>query len=227
MVNNDLDDDDDDDDDLMEQIFGSDSSAESESDDDETSEESATELLSEESDSTDTDTEKDCTKGQLLVAQAPTVLEPSVPIFSDSNPASTVQVSGFRICGDNIDKTIRRRYVRSDKSNISIHYFHSYAVKNRINFSDLSDLPPNNSGLTSTDDLITVAHSMQPTEMDDEILRSDISVLISRILCKKMKFFETCFSDVVKWHIPHKYSSEMSQKSVVVGIKSTQSCRCH
>lgn len=34
----------------------------------------------------------------------------------------------FKLCGDNIDKTVKRRYMHSDKGNLSLHYFHSYAV---------------------------------------------------------------------------------------------------
>lgn len=49
----------------------------------------------------------------------------------------------FKICGDNIDKTVKRRYMCSDKGNLSLHAFHSYAVLDRIDLSDLPDsLPP-------------------------------------------------------------------------------------
>ena len=37
---------------------------------------------------------------------------------SQSNPVFT-----FKLCGDNIDKTVKRRYMRSDKSILSLHYF--------------------------------------------------------------------------------------------------------
>ena len=31
-----------------------------------------------------------------------------------------------------------------------------------------------------------------------------------------MSFFKTCFDDIIEWHIQHRYSKEMNQKSVVV-----------
>ena len=39
---------------------------------------------------------------------------------SQLNPVFT-----FKLCGDIIDKTVKRRYMRSDKSNVSLHYFHA------------------------------------------------------------------------------------------------------
>ena len=49
----------------------------------------------------------------------------------------------FCICGDNIDKSTKPRYMRygQNKAN-SIHYFHSYAVADRINVSNLSETAP-------------------------------------------------------------------------------------
>ena len=45
----------------------------------------------------------------------------------------------IKLCGDNIDKMVKRRYMRSDKGNLSLHYFHSFAALDRIDVSDLSD----------------------------------------------------------------------------------------
>ena len=43
---------------------------------------------------------------------------------------------------------IRRRHLCSDRENISLHYFHSFAAENRVNFSEFSDIRPDNSGIT-------------------------------------------------------------------------------
>jgi len=40
--------------------------------------------------------------------------------------------SGFKIVGDNIDKNLRRSYQRCDRQTVSLHYFHSCAVGDRI-----------------------------------------------------------------------------------------------
>jgi len=50
--------------------------------------------------------------------------------------------SGFKIVGDNIDKNFRRSFQRHDNKTISMHAFHIYAVKDRIDFSSYSDIAP-------------------------------------------------------------------------------------
>lgn len=149
-----------------------------------------------------------------IIAEAPRVLESCLHIERVPGVCQ-VKTNSFRICGDNIDKTIRRRFLRSDRSNTSLHYFHSYAVLNRIDFSNLSDSLPDNSTITNMEN---VAVSLQPTKLDDQILQDNIGMLISRILCTRMSFFRVCFQDLVHWHIKHKYTPEMSQKSVVVPL---------
>ena len=90
---------------------------------------------------------------------------------------------------------------------VSLHYFHSYTILNRVDFSHLSDEIPDNSTIH---DLKNVALSLQPTALDDQILQNNISTLISLILCNRMEFFKVCFQDIIQWHIKHKYSTEMS-----------------
>ena len=89
---------------------------------------------------------------------------------------------GYRLCGDNIDKTVRRRHLRSDRrNNISMHYFHVYAVENRIDFSNCPDVMPDNSKIS---DFRFVAKSLLSTSHDDAVLKANYGILISRILCK-------------------------------------------
>ena len=47
---------------------------------------------------------------------------------------------GFKVVGDNIDKTIRPSFERIDHHSISLHYYHSYAVLNRVDLSGLDDV---------------------------------------------------------------------------------------
>ena len=49
---------------------------------------------------------------------------------------------GFKIVGDNIDKNILPSFQRCDYQTKLFHYFHSYAVKNRMDLSDVSDIHP-------------------------------------------------------------------------------------
>lgn len=46
--------------------------------------------------------------------------------------------SGFKIVGDNIDVNFRRTFQRIDYSTMSHHFFHSFAVKDRVDLGSLS-----------------------------------------------------------------------------------------
>ena len=124
----------------------------------------------------------------------------------------TTTLTLYRLCGDNIDKTVRHRYMRCDsQGTISLHYFHSYAVADRIDFSKLSDQ-------SSVKDLEKEAKAllMLPSLEDEEALRQNFKILISRILCDNVPFFKASFDGVVVWHIRHEYYEEMSKKSETV-----------
>lgn len=49
---------------------------------------------------------------------------------------------GFKLVGDNLDKTVHRRHQTHDKQTVSMHYFHYYAIMDRIDLSKLSDKAP-------------------------------------------------------------------------------------
>jgi L1 cell adhesion molecule like protein len=102
--------------------------------------------------------------------------------------------------------------MRSDHQNVSLHYFHSIAVTDRIDFSNLPDTPP----AKPTPSLKSVSQSLLPTSTDNQILRKNFTVHISRILAQNMPFISHTFSDVIDWHISHQYSKEMARKSEVV-----------
>ena len=66
----------------------------------------------------------------LLTAVPPKVLEPYHHIEKIQRFTTTAIPKGYRICGDNIDKTVQPRFARSGKKNLSLHYFHFFAVQN-------------------------------------------------------------------------------------------------
>lgn len=100
-----------------------------------------------------------------------------------------------------------------DRQTESLHFFHSYAVKDRVNLSNFSDNPPSNT--PKPEDVIS---TVLPTEEDDAIIHDEFSILVARILCSHITYFKDTFADIVDRHIQHKYSQEMSQKSEVVSI---------
>ena len=119
----------------------------------------------------------------------------------------------YCLCGDNIDKTVKQRYMRSGTQKAgSIHYFHSYAVANRIDFSPLSEQTP---PLPSVD-IQQLAASLLPPSDDEVALRKNFAILVSCVLVANIKFFNTTFDGVVEWHIKHEFYKQMSKKSEVV-----------
>jgi len=113
-----------------------------------------------------------------LVATAPTVLEPYLSIIKEASKQAPKVPIGFRICGDNIDKAVHPRYMRCDRRNQSLHYFHSYAVQNRVDVSNLSDSPVDMSAYTPE----RMANTIVPSGSDDRALKENIAILISRVL---------------------------------------------
>ncbi len=99
--------------------------------------------------------------------------------------------------------------MRSDYQARSLHYFHSYAVRDRINTENFDDMP-------SAPDISQVNLDLiLPTTHDVHDMYSNMSVLIARVLKKYMPFFKK-YGSAVGRHIMHQYSEEMSKKSCVV-----------
>ncbi len=110
-----------------------------------------------------------------------------------------------RIVGDNIDKNVKPRDVRMDSQTVSLHYYHSYALRDRIDLSSFDDS-------SSSPDISEIDFSkFLPSSQDHDA----VSHLITRILCKDMPFFAKYGKGLEK-HIRHEYSNEMSRKSEVV-----------
>ena len=49
---------------------------------------------------------------------------------------------GYKFVGDNIDKNIKPRFQRHDNKGQSLHYYHGYAVRDRLDLSTLSNQRP-------------------------------------------------------------------------------------
>ena len=116
---------------------------------------------------------------------------------------STEAYPTFKIVGDNLDKYVKPRDMRIDAQASTLHYFHMYAVRDRLDTSQLSEELP------QPDEQILL------TDEDHKILSSNFSILICRVLKKHMPFF-TKFGSGVERHIWHMHSEEMSQKSEIV-----------
>ena len=135
-----------------------------------------------------------------------------------SETSTTVRSSwcGFKIIGDNIDKNVKPRYYRNDKQVYSLHYYHSYAVKDRIDFSSSPDksAKPVSSLYTHK----SVQHKfivyvsivfqipnvtalpynqLPPSTSDNQTLMYHLSIPVSRVLTTYIPYFKTSFGDIV------------------------------
>lgn len=84
------------------------------------------------------------------------------------------KLHGFKFVGDNIDKNIHPRFQRHEKRGQSLHYFHGYAVRDRIDLSTLSDVtPPFHKPDPAT---------FLPSKNDISCLSDELTVLVSRLV---------------------------------------------
>ena len=119
----------------------------------------------------------------------------------------------YLIVGDNLNKTINPRYMTFEHQCQSLHYFHSYAVLDRVNCADLSSDVP-------VGDVKSLSFAaFLPTPEDCSVIRYNYSVLLGRVLVEKLSFFKK-FRDCIPKHIIHEHSLEMKKKSTVVSTYS-------
>ena len=119
---------------------------------------------------------------------------------------------GTKLVLDNIDSNIRPRFMTLEKKTQSVHYVQMYAVLDRTDTTQLSDVPPTRSQLS----IAEVIKTILPSPEDNQIMAKYFSVLIGRVLVTHMSYFKMTFGDVVEWHIPHQFTKEMSKPSIVV-----------
>ena len=80
---------------------------------------------------------------------------------------------GFKVVGDNLDKNIKPSFKRFANKTNSLHYFHHYALLDRVDFSGYSEYIPNDSINLKT---LLISRS------DVAKLESDAIILFSRLV---------------------------------------------
>ena len=143
------------------------------------------------------------------VNSASTHICPDVAPESAKSDSSLSRWFGYKVVGDNVDKKLKPRYMRSDNQSKDLHYFHLYALRDRVDFSRASEDPPN----LNPDPVLA---ELIPTDDDIKEITSNFGVLISRQLIQYFPYFKKYFSDIVQRHIPHAHEAEMEQISEVV-----------
>ena len=136
---------------------------------------------------------------------------------------------GFKLVIDNVDKNIRPTFQRIDRQTQSVHYCHTIAIQDRIDLSEYSEVSCNN--LVNFSDFL-------PNTQDLELIKKDLQILVHRLACviyitnpslctfrRVIVQYIPSFSaeeEFVQWHIPSKFSEQMSKKSVVVSFHTTE-----
>ena len=113
------------------------------------------------------------------------------------------------IIGDNWDKNIRPRDMRSKNQVKSLHLFHVIAVVSHIKTLHLNDTQ-------STGNVrdIPIADFL-PSIKDCTAICDNYVVIIARVITENIKHFSS-LHDCVPMHIHHEYSAKMSLKTAVV-----------
>lgn len=85
------------------------------------------------------------------------VINTSIPTGVSRKPST------FKIVGDNVDKVVKRSFERISSPSAEMHYFHCYAVLDRIDLSGMSDSASFGSCcipelLPTSEDIVTIKH---------------------------------------------------------------------
>lgn len=116
---------------------------------------------------------------------------------------------GFVIAFDNIDGKLERKHMTKENQNFDFHWVNHKLILNRVSGNKLDTSPREINGVPNIKFL--------PSVQDEKKQRYNYIVLVARILVDHLECFsflrEVCIN-----HIPHKYSKEMAQKSVCVGL---------
>lgn len=89
-----------------------------------------------------------------------------------ANPGEGFAWAGYKFVGDNIDKNIKPRFQRYENKGQSLHYFHGYAVRDRVDLATFSDKTPPTP--TSVD-----TSCFLPSASELSGLKDELTILIS------------------------------------------------
>ncbi len=94
------------------------------------------------SDSNSTSSSSDCSSPPASCISALTFSDSSVDVDTFLGPESEPYLPSiytYKLVGDNIDKNVTPRHMTIDSQTRSLHYFHVYGVRDRIDLSSYSN----------------------------------------------------------------------------------------
>ena len=169
------------------------------------------------------------TSPQVLPGTEPNISNTAEILSSDTlstiqtiDPENTTQACypPYIIVGDNIDKNVSPRDMRVDNQTKSFHYFHSYAVHDRVNLraydNKLPDIDVESLPLTV----------FLPSMNDCKKLRDNYVILASRVLVKHLSFLAP-LKGCIPQHIDHIHLKELTKKSDIVRFTCQWNCNLY
>ncbi|XP_066933555.1 uncharacterized protein [Clytia hemisphaerica] len=116
----------------------------------------------------------------------------------------------FSLGGDNCDMHVSTRQKSLSNPNKSFHWFHSFAILDPVSGDHLPDVHTARLKDVPIRDFLPSSH-------DHSMMKRDMILICTKILVKHLPSLQE-FNDCVFWHIPHKYSKELSAKTVEVPL---------
>ena len=100
------------------------------------------ELSSSTSTSSQTDSEVESSDSSPGTIPTDVTLAESSSEFDTEEYLGSPSLKTYKLVGDNIDKNIRPREMRSDHQTKSLHYFHTYGVRDRVRYIRIQQQNP-------------------------------------------------------------------------------------
>jgi len=131
--------------------------------------------------------------------------------FTTTQTEANAETGPFQIVMDNLNLQQKTRHKTLDTSNKMHNLVHSIAVQHRV-----TDI--NKDAIHPQADILSVPNdAFIPSSHDHETLNSDFKTLIKRALVENIPALAD-YTDLVEYHIPHKYSKHAEKKSNIVSI---------
>ena len=127
--------------------------------------------------------------------------------------------------GDNVDKNVHVRDMRVDNPNTSLHYFNSYAVKDRVPCPSSTHVPAREGATCSCYEVDSAqvpkdlrnapCTTFLPSVTDCKNLRDSYIRIVATVLVENFTFLHQ-FKECIPLDLNHKYSDHMAKKSEIV-----------
>lgn len=118
----------------------------------------------------------------------------------------------YRLVTDNIDLAVQARHQSSSHKNKSLHWTHTYAVKNRVAVDGNLDREVPQKKVEDLE-----MSEILPGPEIQESLKGSLVPLVLRVLVRHLPAYKK-FRTAVEHHLPHQYSVQMRNKSEQVRV---------